>query len=46
MTTLYHVGGVIGTYTIGLLMDRLGAHRMVLVALAARRRSGSTRSRP
>jgi AAHS family 4-hydroxybenzoate transporter-like MFS transporter len=33
MTTLYHVGGVIGTYTIGLLMDRLGAHRMVLVAL-------------
>ncbi len=33
MTSLYHVGGVIGTYTIGLLMDRLGAHRMVLVAL-------------
>jgi AAHS family 4-hydroxybenzoate transporter-like MFS transporter len=33
MTTLYHVGGVIGTYTIGLLMDRLGAHRMVLVGL-------------
>ena len=33
MTTLYHVGGVMGTYTIGLLMDRLGAHRMVLVAL-------------
>jgi len=33
MTTLYHVGGVIGTYAIGLLMDRLGAHRMVLVAL-------------
>jgi AAHS family 4-hydroxybenzoate transporter-like MFS transporter len=33
MTSLYHVGGVIGTYTIGLFMDRLGAHRMVLIAL-------------
>jgi AAHS family 4-hydroxybenzoate transporter-like MFS transporter len=33
MTTLYHVGGVVGTYAIGLYMDRLGAHRMVLVAL-------------
>jgi AAHS family 4-hydroxybenzoate transporter-like MFS transporter len=33
MTTLYHVGGVMGTYAIGLSMDRLGAHRMVLVAL-------------
>jgi AAHS family 4-hydroxybenzoate transporter-like MFS transporter len=33
MTTLYHVGGVVGTYAIGLLMDRLGAHRMVIVAL-------------
>ena len=33
MTTLYHVGGVIGTYAIGLFMDRLGVHRMVLVAL-------------
>ena len=33
MTTLYHVGGVAGTYAIGLLADRLGAHRMVLVAL-------------
>jgi AAHS family 4-hydroxybenzoate transporter-like MFS transporter len=33
MTTVYHVGGVVGTYAIGLLMDRLGAHRMVLVAL-------------
>jgi AAHS family 4-hydroxybenzoate transporter-like MFS transporter len=33
LTTLYHVGGVAGTYAIGLLMDRLGAHRMVLVAL-------------
>jgi MFS transporter, AAHS family, 4-hydroxybenzoate transporter len=33
ITTLYHVGGVIGTYAIGLLMDRLGTHRMVLFAL-------------
>src|SRR5688572_11917763 len=33
MTSLYHVGGVIGTYAIGLMMDRLGAHRMVIVAL-------------
>jgi AAHS family 4-hydroxybenzoate transporter-like MFS transporter len=33
MTSLYHVGGVLGTYAIGLLMDRLGAHRMVLVGL-------------
>jgi AAHS family 4-hydroxybenzoate transporter-like MFS transporter len=33
MTTLYHVGGVLGTYAIGLLMDKLGAHRMVLVGL-------------
>ena len=33
MTTLYHVGGVAGTYTIGLLMDRVGAYRMVFVAL-------------
>jgi AAHS family 4-hydroxybenzoate transporter-like MFS transporter len=33
MTTIYHVGGVIGTYAFGLLMDRLGTHRMVLFAL-------------
>lgn len=33
MTSLYHVGGLAGTYAIGLYMDRLGAHRMVLVAL-------------
>jgi len=33
MTTFYHVGGVVGTYAIGLLMDRVGAHRMVFVAL-------------
>jgi AAHS family 4-hydroxybenzoate transporter-like MFS transporter len=32
-TSLYHVGGVLGTYAIGLYMDRLGAHCMVLVAL-------------
>jgi AAHS family 4-hydroxybenzoate transporter-like MFS transporter len=34
MTTLYHVGGVLGTYAIGLTMDRLGVYRMVLVALS------------
>src|SRR4030095_3686111 len=28
MTSLYHFGGVAGTYAIGLLMDRLGAHKM------------------
>lgn len=33
MTTVYHVGGVTGTYAIGLLMARLDAHRMVLAAL-------------
>lgn len=33
MTSLYHVGGVVGTYAIGLYMDKLGAHRMVLFAL-------------
>ena len=33
MTTIYHVGGVVGTYAFGLLMDRLGTHRMVLFAL-------------
>jgi MFS transporter, AAHS family, 4-hydroxybenzoate transporter len=33
MTTIYHVGGVLGTYAFGLTMDRLGAHRMVFVAL-------------
>jgi AAHS family 4-hydroxybenzoate transporter-like MFS transporter len=33
MTTVYHVGGVVGTYAFGLLMDRLGAHRIVLLAL-------------
>jgi AAHS family 4-hydroxybenzoate transporter-like MFS transporter len=33
MTSLYHFGGVAGTYAIGLLMDRLGPHTMVLFAL-------------
>ncbi len=33
MTTFYHVGGVAGTYALGLLMDRLGAHRMQIVAM-------------
>ena len=33
MTTIYHVGGVLGTYAFGLTMDRLGAHRMVFIAL-------------
>lgn len=33
MTTVYHVGGVVGTYAFGITMDRLGAHRMVFVAL-------------
>jgi len=33
MTTVYHVGGVVGTYAFGLAMDRLGAYRMVFIAL-------------
>ena len=33
MTTFYHVGGVGGTYALGLLMDRLGAHRMQIFAM-------------
>jgi len=33
MTTYYHVGGVAGTYVLGLLMDRLGAHRMQIFAM-------------
>jgi AAHS family 4-hydroxybenzoate transporter-like MFS transporter len=33
MTTFYHVGGVAGTYALGLLMDKLGAHRMQIFAL-------------
>ncbi len=33
MTTWYHVGGVAGTYALGLLMDKLGAHRMQIFAM-------------
>jgi AAHS family 4-hydroxybenzoate transporter-like MFS transporter len=33
MTSLYHVGAVGGTYVLGLLMDRLGAHRMQIFAM-------------
>ena len=33
MTSLYHVGGVAGTYVLGLLMDRLGPHRMQISAM-------------
>lgn len=32
ITSLYHVGGVAGTYALGLLMDRLGAHPMLMLA--------------
>ena len=32
ITSMYHVGGVIGTYTLGLLMDRLGPHAMLVLA--------------
>jgi AAHS family 4-hydroxybenzoate transporter-like MFS transporter len=32
ITSLYHAGGVVGTYTIGLLMDRLGTHAMLMWA--------------
>ncbi len=30
ITTMYHVGGVLGTYTLGLLMDRIGVHLMLI----------------
>jgi AAHS family 4-hydroxybenzoate transporter-like MFS transporter len=33
ITSMYHVGGVVGTYTLGLLMDRLGPHAMLMFAL-------------
>lgn len=33
MTSLYHVGGVAGTYALGLLMDRFGPHRMQMFAM-------------
>jgi len=32
ITSMYHVGGVLGTYTLGLLMDRLGVHLMLMCA--------------
>ena len=32
ITSMYHVGGVIGTYTLGVLMDRLGPHAMLMFA--------------
>ncbi|HLF10257.1 MAG TPA: MFS transporter, partial [Gammaproteobacteria bacterium] len=32
ITSMYHVGGVVGTYTLGLLMDRLGPHVMLMFA--------------
>jgi AAHS family 4-hydroxybenzoate transporter-like MFS transporter len=32
ITSMYHVGGVIGTYTLGALMDRLGPHAMLMFA--------------
>jgi MFS transporter, AAHS family, 4-hydroxybenzoate transporter len=33
ITTFYHVGGVAGTYVLGLAMDKLGAHRMQIFAM-------------
>ena len=30
ITSMYHVGGVLGTYTLGLLMDRIGVHLMLM----------------
>ena len=32
ITSMYHVGGVVGTYALGLLMDRLGPHLMLMFA--------------
>jgi MFS transporter, AAHS family, 4-hydroxybenzoate transporter len=32
ITSMYHVGGVLGTYACGLLMDRLGAHTILIFA--------------
>jgi AAHS family 4-hydroxybenzoate transporter-like MFS transporter len=32
ITSMYHVGGVLGTYACGLLMDRLGAHAILIFA--------------
>ena len=33
ITSLYHVGGVAGTYALGLLMDRAGPYAMLMFAL-------------
>jgi AAHS family 4-hydroxybenzoate transporter-like MFS transporter len=32
ITSMYHVGGVVGTYACGLLMDRLGPHVILIFA--------------
>ncbi len=32
ITAMYHLGGVLGTYTLGLLMDRFGPHAMLMLA--------------
>jgi AAHS family 4-hydroxybenzoate transporter-like MFS transporter len=32
MTSMYHVGGVVGTYALGLSMDRLGPHAILMFA--------------
>jgi MFS transporter, AAHS family, 4-hydroxybenzoate transporter len=32
ITSMYHVGGLLGTYACGLLMDRLGAHAILIFA--------------
>jgi MFS transporter, AAHS family, 4-hydroxybenzoate transporter len=32
ITSMYHVGGVLGTYACGLLMDRLGPHAILIFA--------------
>lgn len=33
ITSLYHLGGVAGTYALGLTMDRLGPHAILILAL-------------
>jgi len=32
ITSMYHLGGVLGTYACGLLMDKLGAHAILIFA--------------
>jgi AAHS family 4-hydroxybenzoate transporter-like MFS transporter len=34
ITSMYHVGGVIGTFACGLLMDRFGAHAILMFAFS------------